>query len=689
MNSIANRERSTWNPLSRTPHLIGRLMGQSSRRDRNDAEQAALDKVLAIIEFTMDGRVLYANQKFLETFGYSLTEIQGQHHGMFVDPAYRESAEYKNFWQKLGAGQYDTGEYKRFTKDGKAIWIQSSYNPILNGSGKPCKVIKYATDITAQKMRNVDFAGQIAAINRVMEVIEFSLDGTVLTANENFLKTFGYTLDEVRGKHHRLFVTPSDRDSQEYRSFWQKLGRGECNAGQFKRVSKTGQEVWIEAFYNPILDADGKPYKVVKYATNITEQQKRNTDAEGQMAAVNRVMAVIEFALDGTVLAANDNFLKTFGYTLEEVRGQHHRMFVPEDYRNSADYRQFWEKLGRAEFSAGKFQRVGKHGKGVWIEASYNPILGADGKPYKVVKYATDITAQISTQHQLEQTLSDLQEAVAVINSAVREISSGNEEMASRTQTQAASLQKTASSMEQLTGTVKQNSDNARLASELAVTATDVARRGSDIVNEVNGTMEQIYQSSKRITEIIGVIDGIAFQTNILALNAAVEAARAGEQGRGFGVVASEVRNLAQRCAGASKEIRTLIVESSEKVEAGTIQVRGAGDTMNEIVASTVKVSEIVGDIAAASEEQSIGLDQINTSIVQIDESTQQNATLVREVSESAMRLEEQAAQLYATTTRRKSGTAPNRQSLESSPRPASHESPAWQPKPATRARRG
>jgi methyl-accepting chemotaxis protein len=241
----------------------------------------------------------------------------------------------------------------------------------------------------------MDMKGKLAAIDKAQAVIEFSLDGRILTANDNFLSTLGYTLDEIKGQHHSMFVAPSHRDTLEYRLFWEKLGRGEYDAGQYKRIGKGGKEIWIQASYNPIFDTSGKPFKVVKYATDITAQKLQQADFEGQLAAISKAQAVIEFSTDGKILHANDNFLKTVGYTLDEIRGQHHSMFAEPEYRASAEYRLFWAKLGRGEYDSGQYKRLGRGGKEVWIQASYNPIFDMNGKPFKVVKYATDITERV------------------------------------------------------------------------------------------------------------------------------------------------------------------------------------------------------------------------------------------------------------------------------------------------------
>jgi methyl-accepting chemotaxis protein len=239
-----------------------------------------------------------------------------------------------------------------------------------------------------------DYAGQVAAIRKSQAVIEFSMDGTVLDANDNFLKALGYRLEEIKGQHHSMFVEPAYKQSSEYREFWAALNRGEYQAAEYKRIGKGGKEVWIQASYNPILDPDGKPFKVVKFATDMTEQKLRNADYMGQIAAISKSQAVIEFKMDGTVLSANDNFLKALGYTLDEIKGRHHSMFVDEAFRQSYEYKEFWAALNRGEYQAAEYKRIGKGGKEVWIQASYNPIMDLNGKPFKVVKYATDITPQ-------------------------------------------------------------------------------------------------------------------------------------------------------------------------------------------------------------------------------------------------------------------------------------------------------
>jgi methyl-accepting chemotaxis protein len=663
---------------------------KTRQRKVSAAEQAAklvaIDKVQSIIEFAMDGTILYANDNFLSAMGYAFDEVVGQHHRIFVDPAHARSPEYVQFWQRLNDGQFEFAEYKRLGKGGREVWIQASYNPLLDARGRPFKVVKYATDVTQLKLHAADSAGQIDAIGKSQAVIEFALDGTVLAANENFLQTLGYRLDEIQRQHHRMFVEPQYANSSEYQRFWQRLREGHYERGEYKRLGKGGREVWIQASYNPILDLNGKPCKVVKYATDVTEQKLKNADHAGQIAAIGKSQAVIEFAMDGTILNANDNFLRALGYPLSEVKGKHHRMFLDAEYARSDEYRQFWQRLNVGEYQSGEFRRIAKGGREVWIQASYNPILDLNGKPWKVVKYATDITQQKlayiqltnvvdalsrgdltvsmsgefggdqaalqaklnSTIESLATLMSRIEHSVGTVGSAAHDIAEGNGNLNTRTQAQASSLQETAASMEELTATVKQNADNASQANQLAAGARDAAEKGGQVVDSAVSAMAAITESSKKVSDIISVIEQIAFQTNMLALNAAVEAARAGDQGRGFAVVAAEVRTLAQRSASAAKEIKTLIQDSQEKVDQGSKLVNRSGATLHAIVGSVKKVSDIIGEIDEASDRQASGIDQINTAVAEMDRNTQQNAAMVEQATAASESLMEQARNMSA-----------------------------------------
>ncbi len=675
--------------LNEAKELAADVKEQSAQYE---GQLAAISKSTGVVEFSMDGKVIAANDIFLKVLGYSLAEAVGQHHGNFVDATYRTSNDYKTFWEKLNRGEAITGEFQRVGKNGKDIWVQASYNPILCAAGKPYKVVKYATDVTEQKNRNADFEGQIDAIGKSQGVIEVALDGTVLKANASYLNMLGYAEHELVGKHVSIVLDPTFAKSAAYTELWTKLVNGGSDAGQYKRIAKNGKEVWIQASYNPIYDLNGKPYKIVNYTIDITEQKLHAADNAGQIAAIDKIQGVVEFDLTGKISSVNDNFGRVIGYSESEMIANHHSMFIAPVERSSHEYKLFWDALSRGEAQVGQFKRLGKAGKEVWLQASYNPIMDLNGQPYKVVEYATDITEQhnnvkiladaveetqviiesaksgdLTSRVSLEgkngaiaslcdgvnalmdkmtEVIIQVREAGETINTAAGEISSGNSDLSSRTEQQASSLEETASSMEELASTVKQNAENAKQANQLAAAASGVAIKGGSVVTQVTSTMVDINASSRKIVDIISVIDGIAFQTNILALNAAVEAARAGEQGRGFAVVAGEVRNLAQRSASAAKEIKELISDSVAKVEVGTRLVEDAGRTMGEIVSSVQRVTDIMGEISAASSEQSAGIDQVNDAITSMDEVTQQNAALVEQAAAAAESLVDQAVSL-------------------------------------------
>lgn len=366
----------------------------------DQAMLAAIERSQAVVEFNLQGRVLHANENFLRSFGYTAEEVLGIHHSIFVDPAYAISDEYRAFWARLNRGEFIADKFCRVAKDGSEVWIQATYNPILGEDGAPKKIVKFATDITPQELFARDARGQLEAISRSQAVVEFSLDGTILTANENFCRMMGYTLDELRGRRHSMLVDKDHAQSASYRSFWGALGRGEFQAAKYLRVAKGGRLVWIQAAYNPALGADGRPVKIVKFATDITDHERFARDARGQLDAISKSQAVIEFMTDGTILSANENFCRILGYTREEIRARHHSILVPPEISQSEAYQDFWPSLARGEFQAAKYRRIAKDGGDVWIQASYNPIFDDTGRVVKVVKYATDITEQVRQEQE-------------------------------------------------------------------------------------------------------------------------------------------------------------------------------------------------------------------------------------------------------------------------------------------------
>jgi len=436
-----------------------------------------------------------------------------------------------------------------------------------------------------------ELEGRLAAIGRSQAVIEFNLDGTIISANENLLLTMGYAMDELRGAHHRTFMDPVEAASAEYAAFWRALNEGQFVAQKFRRLAKGGREVWLQASYNPIFGADGRVVRVIKLAVDITREEQDTIRAEaarveaekGQAALVDMLAASLKQLSAGDLTTRVD----------DQMSGEAHRR-ICEDYNSAVDT--------------------------------------------------------------LRKTLTQVVEAVRGLRGGSDEISSASDDLSRRTEQQAASLEETAAALDEITATVRRSADGARQASTAAAGARAEAERSGEVVRDAMAAMDAIQKSSTQIGDIIGVIDEIAFQTNLLALNAGVEAARAGESGRGFAVVASEVRSLAQRSAEAAKEIKTLISTSTGQVNTGVKLVDEAGAALSAIGLRVAEMDALVSEIAASAQEQATGLHQVNTAVNQMDQVTQQNAAMVEETTAAAANLKAEAGQLAALAARFQTG---------------------------------
>jgi len=609
----------------------------------------AISASQAMIEFELDGTIVTANQNFLSTMGYELSEIQGKHHSMFADSAATETPEYAQFWDDLRTGKFQAGEFQRVNKAGEEVWLQAAYNPMIGADGKAYKVFKIAVDITEEKIANMNADAQATQLAQMVEGMPI---GVMMCETENFEINYlnKFSIDTLKTLEEHLPIKVEDMIGQSIDVFHKvpshqrNILSDPANLPHTALIEVGGET--LDLLVTAINDKNGDYMGPMLTWSVVT--QKVKSDAENQnlvatLKGIGESQAIIEFNPDGTIITANPNFLSVLGYQLEEIEGEHHRIFCEAGYRETPAYTQFWDDLRDGKFQADEFLRVTKKGDEVWIQAAYNPILDGDGKVIKVVKNAVDITAKktetIAMANRVSEVVGIVASASTELQASAETMSSASEETTVQSQAVAAASEEATTNVQTVASAAEEMSNTVAEISRQVAQSSEISSRAVQEAQKTNEAVDGLTAAAMKIGEVVRLISEIAEQTNLLALNATIESARAGEAGKGFAVVANEVKSLAEQTAKATEDIE-------KQINSIQGETKGAADAIKSIGSTIGEISEIATVIASAVEEQSAATQEIARNCQEAAQGTEEVSSNIAGVSAAADQSTQSAGQV-------------------------------------------